>query len=92
MDEAVFGAGHVLDLHVDLPGDSLDLTDQQARGSPPDVVAPLVGSHSQRVDEGGRASFGGEGGLQHHGLVDVAPPGLEIAYGPEGPVAGSIVE
>jgi len=92
MDEAVVGAGDILNLDLNLPGHSLDPADQQARGAPADVMAPLVGTHGQSVYEGDRASIGGEGGLQHHGLVAVAPRGLEVAHWPEGPMAGSIVE
>ena len=92
MDEAVFGAGHVLDLQLDPTTHPLELADEQAGGTSAEVVAPLVRPHRQCVDQGGGSRRRGEGGLENHGPVEVAALGLELAHRADGPVAGRVVE
>ena len=91
-DQPVLGPRDILDLQLNLPGDAAELADQQGGRAEAEIVPPLAGAQRQRVGQGDRAGGGGEGGLEHHGLVEVAPGDLELPGRADRPVPRLVVQ
>ncbi len=91
-DQAVLGPGHIFRLQLHPPRLSLHLAYQQAGRLRPEVVASLAATHRQRVDDPDRASSGGERGLQHHRVVEVATGSPELTDWTNRPVSRAVVK
>ena len=91
-DQPVLRPRHVLQCQLHPAGHAADLPEQQARRAAAQVVAALAGAERESIDDGDRARAGAEGGLQHHGLVQVAASGLEVPGRADGPVPGLVVQ
>ena len=92
MDQPVLGTRDVLQRHLDLSLDARRLPQEKMRRILAELMPPVAVAHGQGVGDGDRARRRGEGGLQHHGAVQVAASHLGGARGPDRPVAGFVTE
>ena len=92
MDQPVLRTRDVLHGQIDLAFDARGPAQQNVWRTPAEIVPPVAVAHGQRVGDGDRTRRRAEGGLQHHGAVQVAPGHLSGPGGPDRPVAGLVTE
>ena len=92
MDQPVLGARDVLEGQLDLPFGARRPSEQKMGCPPAELMAPVAVAHGQGVGDDDRARRGAEGGLQHHGAVQVAASCLCGIGGPDRPVTGVVAE
>ena len=92
MDQPVLGARDVLQGQLDLSFDARRPPQQKMRRILAELMPPVAVAHGQGVGDGDRTRRRAEGGLQHHGAVQVAASHLCGARGPDRPVAGLVTE
>ncbi len=92
MDQPVLRTRNVLHGQIDLAFDARGPAQQDVWRIPAEIVPPVAVAHGQRVGDGDRTRRREEGGLQHHGAVQIAPGHLSGPGGPDRPVAGLVIE
>jgi hypothetical protein len=92
VDQSVLGARGVGDLDGDLAAGAAQPPQQRARGAGAQLVAAVVGAKHHRVDQDQGAGRGPEGGFQHHRVVQVAAGHARLVGGPDGEMAGLLVQ
>ena len=92
VDESVLGAWRILGVELDLAFATLDHAQQHARRTRAELVAALVATHGQRVDDRRDAGLGAERRFEHEGLGPIPPSRLVLADRPDREVARGVVE
>jgi hypothetical protein len=92
MNKAVLRAGDIFELHLDLACGAGRPAQQQVRHVYAEMVSPVALPSRQRIDHYQAACRRAEGGLQHHGSVQVAAGNAGSAGCPDGPVAGLLAQ
>ena len=92
MDQPVLGARDVLQGQLDLSVNARRPAQQKMRRTLAELMAPVAVAHGQGVGDGDRARRRAEGGLQHHGAVEVAASHLGGVRGPDRPIASLVPE
>ena len=92
MDQPVLGARDVLQGQLDFSFNARRTPQQKMRRTLAELMPPVAVAHGQGVGDGDRTRRRAEGGLQHHGAVQVAASHLCGARGPDRPVASFVTE
>ena len=92
MNKPVLGTWGVLQGQLDLSFNARRTSQQQVRRTLAELMPPIAVAHGQGVGDGDRTSRRAEGGLQHHGAVQVAAGHLCGVRGPDRPVARLVTQ
>ena len=92
MDQPVLGAGDILHGQLDFSVHARRPPEQKMRRTLAEAMPPVGVAHGQGVGDGDRTRRRAEGGLQHHGALEVAASHLCGGRGPDRPVASFVTE